>query len=160
MSERQTGILISMSSFGQHDSPAMSASISSKVALSKFHELLATELEAESPNTVTFAVHPGFIWTWIGTRDGEVNNTQMQHLAMQELFSMFGSMDPKTMKMQTPELCADKMVALAADLAYKVLTGRDINATLPLTSILEEAQEENKGRLGAERLHLVNITSL
>ena len=160
MIERQTGILIGTSSFGQLDSPAMSASISSKVALSKFHELLAIELEAESPNTITFAVHPGFIWTGIGTRDGEVNNTQMQHPAMQELFSMFGSMDPKTMKMQTPELCADTMVALAADLAYKVLTGRHINATQPLPSILEEAQKKNKGRLGAERLHLVNITSL
>ena len=160
MIERQTGLLISTSSFGQLDSPAMSAYICSKVAPSKFHELLAIELEAESPKTITSAVHPGFIWTGIGTREGEVNKTQMQHPAMQDTFSMFGSMDPKTMKMQTPELCADTMVTLAADPAYKVLTGRHINATQPLPSILEEAQKENKGRLGAERLHLIDITSL
>ncbi|KAK3652380.1 hypothetical protein LTR56_005090 [Elasticomyces elasticus] len=160
MVERQTGVLISTGSYGQLDSPAMSAYISSKIALSKFHELLATELEAESPNTSTFSVHPGFIWTGIGTRPDEVNNAQMKHPAMQSLFSMFGSMDPATMKMQTPQLCADTMVALAADPAYKILTGRHINSTQPLPSILDEAQKEGKGRLGSERLHLVNITSL
>ena len=144
MIERQTGILISTSSSGQLDSPAMSAYISSKVALSKFHELLFIELEAESPNTTTFAVHPGFIWTGIGTRDGEVNDAQMQHPAMQELFSMFGSMEPKTMKMQTPELCADTMVALAADPAYKVLTGRHINATQSLPSVLNGRRKRTK----------------
>lgn len=160
MVKRQTGVLISTSAFGALDQPAMSAYSSSKVALSKFHELLAKELEAEAPDVLSFAVHPGFIWTGIGTREGEMNKAQMQHPAMQKLLNMFSGVDMSGMKMQTPELCADTMVALASDPAYKALTGHHINATQSLVPVLEEVQKEGKGRLGSERLHLVNIPSL
>lgn len=160
MVKRQTGVMITTSAFGALDSPAMSAYATSKMAISKFHELLAKEMEAESPETVSFAVHPGFIWTGIGTREGEMNKEHMQHPTMQKLLSMFQGMDMKDMKMQTPQLCADTMVALAADPRYRILTGHHINATQSLSTVLEEAQKEGKGRLGAERVNKVNITSL
>ena len=160
MTKRQTGVLISTSALGTLDQPAMSAYASSKMALSKFHELLAKELEAESPNTRSYAVYPGFIWTGIGTREGEVNTEQMQHPAMQKLFGMFSGIDPSQMKMQTPELCADTMVALAADPVYAVLSGFHINAPQELPPLVEEAQKEGHGRLGAERLHSVKIAAM
>lgn len=74
----------------------MSTYICSEVAPSNLYKLLAIELEAESLNAATFAMHPGFTWSRMGTCDGEVDNTQMQHPAMQELFNMFGSMGPKS----------------------------------------------------------------
>ncbi|KAJ9635112.1 hypothetical protein H2199_008598 [Coniosporium tulheliwenetii] len=153
MTKRQTGVLISTSALGTLDQPAMSAYASSKMALSKFHELLAKKLEAESPNTRSYA-------TGIGTREGEVNTEQMQHPAMQKLFGMFSGIDPKEMKMQTPELCADTMVALAADPVYAVLSGFHINAPQELPPLVEEAQKEGHGRLGAERLHSVKIAAM
>ncbi len=160
MTKRQTGVVISTSALGTLDQPAMSAYASSKMALSKFHELLAKELEAESPNTRSYAVYPGFIWTGIGTREGEINTAQMQHPAMQKLFGMFTGVDPKDMKMQTPELCADTMVALAADPVYAVLSGFHINAPQELPPLVKEAQKEGNGRLGAERLHSVKIAAM
>ena len=160
MTKRQTGVLISTSALGTLNQPAMSAYASSKMALSKFHELLAKELEAESPNTRSYAVNPGFIWTGIGTREGEANMEQMQHPAVQKLFGIFNSIDPKDMKMQKPELCADTMVALAADPVYAVLSGLHINAPQELPPLVEEAQKEGHGRLGAERLHLVKIAAM
>jgi hypothetical protein len=75
---------------------------------------------------------------------------------MQKMMSSFTG----EFKMQTPELCADTMVALAADPVYKALTGHHLNASQPLPPVLEEAQKEGKGRLGAERLYLVNVATL
>ena len=160
MVERQTGVVMSTSALGTMDPPAMSAYASSKMALSKFHELLAKELEVESPSTRSFAVYPGFIWTGIGSRPNEINGTAMQHPAMQKLFSIVSSMDINAMKTQTPELCADTMVALAADPKYAILTGHHINAPQELPKVLEEAQKDGKGRIGAERLHVVKIGTL
>jgi NAD(P)-dependent dehydrogenase (short-subunit alcohol dehydrogenase family) len=160
MVKRQTGVVISTSALGTMDPPAMSAYASSKMALSKFHELLAKELEAESPRTRSFAVYPGFIWTGIGSRPHEINDDAMQHPAMQKLFSIVSGMDMSAMKTQTPQLCADTMVALAADPEYAILTGYHINAPQELPRVLEEAKKNRHGRIGAERLHVVKIATL
>lgn len=63
-------------------------------------------------------------------------------------------------KMQTAELTADTMVALAADPAYRPLTGRHLNAEQRLPRVLEEVQKKGQGRLGAEKLYLVNIATM
>ena len=79
---------------------------------------------------------------------------------MQKLFGMFSGIDPKEMEMQTPELCADTIVALAADQVYAVLSGFHINAPQELPPLVEEAWKEGHRRLGAERLHSVKIAAM
>lgn len=155
MIERNTGVLISTgSSVAALPLPVMTAYSSSKAAISKFHETLSKELE--DTNIVTFAVHPGMVKTQLGAADNAINKAYVQHPAMQKfLGTVHGNY-----KSQAPEVCADTMVALAADSRYKVLTGHHINSTQELPPVAEEAEKEEKGRLGKERLYLINVATL
>lgn len=66
MLKRKTGVIISTSSSSAAmAAPALAASSTSKVTLSKFHECLAKELDflEASQNIVTFAVNPGIVMT-------------------------------------------------------------------------------------------------
>lgn len=159
MTKRQTGVLISTGTLPSLDQPCISAYASSKTALSKFHELLTKEMEIESPNTRSYVVNPGFIWTGIGTREEEINAGQMQHPVMQKLFGMFSGMDPKEMKMQTPELCADTMVALAADPVYAALSGSHINAPEKLPALPNGTTPDGPERGDIEHVRPVEITA-
>ncbi|KAK4496162.1 hypothetical protein PRZ48_012142 [Zasmidium cellare] len=154
MLKRKTGVIISTSSSSAATAaPALSASSTSKATLSKFHECLARELDFldQSQNIVTFAVNPGVVMT-------EQLTSGFHHPLMQKLMSDGGFTGE--IKMQTPELCADTMVALAADSAYKPLTGRHLNAAQRLPRVLEEVQKKGQGRIGAENLYLVNIATM
>ncbi|KAF2166713.1 hypothetical protein M409DRAFT_22769 [Zasmidium cellare ATCC 36951] len=154
MLKRKTGVIISTSSsYAATAAPALSASSTSKATLSKFHECLARELDflEASQNIVTFAVNPGTVMT-------EQLQSGFHHPLMQKLMSDGGFTGE--FKMQTPELCADTMVALAADPAYKPLTGRHLNAAQRLPRVLEEVQKKGQGRVGAENLYLVNIATM
>ncbi|KAI5238866.1 NAD(P)-binding protein [Aureobasidium subglaciale] len=154
MLKRNTGVLLTTSSAAAAMSiPVMSAYSSSKAAITKFHESLSEELKGT--NVLSFSVHPGMVDTQIGAAENAINKDQMQNPFVQGLLSQMGNF-----KRQTPELCANTMVALSADSRYKVLTGRYINATQELGPVVEEAGKEGKGRLGSERLYLITIPTL
>lgn len=156
MLARKTGYLITTgSSVATLPLPVMTAYSSSKAAISKFHESLSKELDGTG--VTTFAVHPGQIKTELGAAQNAINKAHIQHPGMQ---AFMASVSGGNHKAQSAEVCADTMVALTADPAYKILTGHHINATQPLPPVLKEAQKEGKGRLGAERLYLVNIATL
>ena len=158
MEQRKTGVLISTSSsVATMDLPAMTAYASSKAAISKFHESLSKELD--DINILSFAVHPGMVKTELGAADSAINKSAIQDPAMQRFLATVRDPARQT-HMQTPELCADTMVALASDSRYAVLTGHHINATQDLNAVVEEAQKQGKGRIGEERLYLVNIGTL
>lgn len=156
MIERNTGVLLTTGSAAATLTlPVMTAYLSSKAAISKFHEGLSAELEGT--NIASFSVHPGYVKTELGAAENAINKEHMQHPAMQGLFQMMASGD---IKYQKPELCADTMVALAADPRYKVLTGRHINAIQELPPVAEEAEKEGMGRLGTDRLYLITVPTL
>ncbi|KAK6004269.1 hypothetical protein QM012_009119 [Aureobasidium pullulans] len=156
MIERKTGVLLTTgSAVATMTLPVMSAYASSKAAISKFHESLTDELK--DTGIVSFSVHPGMVKTELGAAENAINREHIQHPAMQSLLQMISSGD---VKRQEPELCADTMVALAADPRYKVLTGRHINATQELPPVAEEAEKEGKGRLGTDRLYLITVPTL
>ena len=155
MIKRNTGILMTTSSnVATLALPVMTAYASSKAAISKFHESLSLELDDTA--ILSFAVHPGVVKTQLSKADNAINKAQIQHPAMQRFLAAVSGGH----KAQTPEICADTMVALAADPHYKVLNGHHINAAQELPPLLEEAQKEGKGRLGKDRLYLVNIATL
>ncbi|KAI5210459.1 NAD(P)-binding protein [Aureobasidium subglaciale] len=154
MLKRNTGVLLTTgSAVATLSLPVMTAYSSSKAAISKFHEGLSEELK--DTNVLSFSVHPGMVDTQLGAAENAINKDQMQHPIMQGFLSQLGAF-----KRQTPDLCADTMVALAADPRYKVLTGRHINATQELGPVVEEAEKEGKGRLGSERLYLITVPTL
>jgi NAD(P)-dependent dehydrogenase (short-subunit alcohol dehydrogenase family) len=156
MLKRNTGVLLTTgSAVATMSLPVMTAYSSSKAAISKFHESLSVELE--DTNILSFAVHPGMVKTELGSAENAINKEHIQHPTMQGFLKMVSSSD---IKRQEPELCADTMVALAADPRYKVLTGRHINATQELPPVVEEAEKEGKGRLGSERLYLITVPTL
>ncbi|THW19597.1 NAD(P)-binding protein [Aureobasidium pullulans] len=156
MIERNTGVLLTTgSAVATLSLPVMTAYSSSKAAISKFHESLAQELK--ETNVLSFAVHPGMVKTELGAAENAINKAHISHPAMQSFLGMMSSAD---IKRQTPELCADTMVALAADPRYKVLTGRHINATQELLPVVEEAEKEGMGRLGKDRLYLITVPAL
>ncbi|THX17242.1 NAD(P)-binding protein [Aureobasidium pullulans] len=156
MIERNTGVLLTTgSAVATLSLPVMTAYSSSKAAISKFHESLAQELK--ETNVLSFAVHPGMVKTELGAAENAINKAHMSHPAMQSFLGMVSSAD---IKRQTPELCADTMVALAADSRYKVLTGRHINATQELPPVVAEAEKEGMGRLGKDRLYLITVPTL
>lgn len=155
MIERNTGVLITTgSAVASLPLPVMTAYSSSKAAISKFHESLSQELD--DTNILSFAVHPGMVKTQLGQAENALHMAHIQHPAMQKLLAIISG----TSEFQTPEVCADTMVALAADPRYKVLNGHHINATQELPPVVEEAEKEGKGRLGKARLYLINIATL
>jgi NAD(P)-dependent dehydrogenase (short-subunit alcohol dehydrogenase family) len=156
MLKRNTGVLLTTSSAAATMSlPVETAYSSSKAAISKFHESLSMELQ--ETDILSFAVHPGMVKTELGSAEDAINNEHIQHPAMQSFLKMVSSSNVRPWE---PELCADTMVALAADPRYKVLTGRHINATQKLPPVAEEAEKEGKGRLGSERLYLITVPTL
>jgi NAD(P)-dependent dehydrogenase (short-subunit alcohol dehydrogenase family) len=156
MLKRNTGVLLTTgSAVATMSLPVMTAYSSSKAAISKFHESLSVELQ--NTNILSFAVHPGMVKTELGAAENAINRAQIQHPAMQGFLKMASSSE---IKRQDPELCADTMVALAADPRYKVLTGHHINATQELPPVAQEAEKEGKGRLGSERLYLITVPAL
>jgi len=155
MTKRGSGIVMSTSSdVATLPLPVMTAYASSKAAISKFHESLSFELEGTG--VLSFAVHPGMVKTELGAPTNALNKNVIDHPKMKEFLGHIGS----ERKFQAPECCADLMVSLAADPRAAALTGHHINATQEITPCYEEAAKEGKGRIGAERLYLVNIASL
>lgn len=149
---RGSGVLISTSSqVATMALPVMTAYASSKAAISKFHESLVPELEGSG--ILSFAVNPGMVATELGKPEDAVNKEAISHPAMQ---AFMGSVrGPR--KLQKPESCADIMVTLAADERCKVLNGHHLNADQELEPVLLEAEKPDKGRLGKDRLYLVNV---
>lgn len=156
MLKRNTGTLITTSSSVVSMAlPVMTAYASSKAAISKFHESLAQELQGT--NILSFAVNPGMVKTQLGQNDSGVNQQAMDHPAMQQFMA---HIQEGTQKTHEPSLCADVMVALAADERYRVLTGCHLDATMEVGPVVREAEKEDKGRIGTERLYLVNVGTL
>jgi NAD(P)-dependent dehydrogenase (short-subunit alcohol dehydrogenase family) len=155
MIERGGGVVISTSSqVAAMDLPVMTAYASSKAAISKFHESLVPELEGTG--ILSFAVNPGMVATELGKAEGAINRAAIDHPAMQAFLGMVRG----DRKLQSPESCANLMLALAADERCKVLTGRHLNADQEFAQVLVEAEKVDRGRLGKERLYLVNIGEL
>ncbi|KAK4496165.1 hypothetical protein PRZ48_012145 [Zasmidium cellare] len=151
MRRRKAGVILNTTAAGVTlCAPALSAQCASKAALSKLTEVLAADMQfAGCPDILAFAVNPGTVKTE-GLEKG------ISHPVMQSMMSSL----PGEIKMKSSELCADVMVALAADPAYKVLNGLHLNASEPLPLVLEEAQKDGKGRIGAERLYTVKVDTL
>lgn len=156
MVQRKSGVVMSVSSsVATLDLPTMSAYSSSKAAISKFHDSIVPELE--DTGVLSFAVHPGIVESEIGVSEHAINRASMDHPAVQKFIAMITTGDQKR---QTAELSADTMVALVADERCKVLNGRHINADQNLEPVVVEAEKDGMGRIGKERLYLVNIGSL
>lgn len=152
MIKRKTGIVITVSSnVATMALPCMAAYTSSKAAISKFHESITPELEGTGVST--FAINPGMVKSELGAPDGALNKEAMQHPAMQAFMSHVQG----TAKYQEPELPAQFCVALAAEPRVKVLTGHHLNAEQDLEAVIKEAEKEEMGRVGKDRLYLVNI---
>lgn len=134
--------------------PAMTAYASSKAAISKFHESLVPELKGTG--ILSFAVHPGMVATNLGKSENAINMNGMEHPAVKGFMSTISP----DMKMQTAELSADVMVALAAEGRGRVLHGKHINADQDLEAVIVEAEKEGGGRVEKEKLYLVNIQAL
>lgn len=155
MMARKSGVVMSTSSsVATLPLPVMTAYSSSKAAISKFHETLAYELDGTG--VLSFAVHPGMVATELGKANDCINMDAMDHPAMQSFMTMVQG----DHKRQSPELCADLMVSLAADERAKALTGHHLNSDQEIGPVYEEAAKKGKGRIGEERLYFVNIETL
>ncbi|KXT14304.1 hypothetical protein AC579_8417 [Pseudocercospora musae] len=151
MVERKSGVIISVSSVvATWPSPIQTAYSSSKAAISKFHESLAAELEGTG--VLSFAMNPGLVESELGA-PGDAINRESKH----PMLAKFGQMMKAPRKKQTAQLPADVCVALVCDPRCKVLNGKHIEAAQDLSPVLEEAEKEGGGRIGKERLYLVNI---
>lgn len=155
MLERKTGYLITISSnVATLGLPAMAPYASSKAAISKYHESLGPELEGTG--VTSFAVHPGMVQTNLGGSDFAINKDSMEHPAVKAFMSGIGP----DIKYQSSDLAANVTVALTSDEKCKKMSGRHINVDQDLEPVVEEAQKEDLGKIGKERLYLVNIASL
>nr|POE62434.1 dehydrogenase/reductase sdr family member 7b [Quercus suber] len=155
MVERRSGVVMSTTSnVATLALPAMTAYASSKAALSKFHESLAVELQ--DTGVLTYAVHPGMVQTELGKADNAINTGAMDHPAMKGFLASISGGH----KSHSPDLCANLMVSLATDERAKALTGHHLNADQEIGPVYEEAAKEGKGRIGDDRLYLVNIAAL
>lgn len=155
MIERGGGVVISTSSqVASLRLPVMTAYASSKAAISKFHESIVPELK--DTGVLSFAVNPGVVATELGKAQDVINRDAIDHPAMQAFISMAHG-DRKT---QSPENCADLMVTLAADERCKVLNGHHLNGDQEFKPVLVEAEKADGGRVGKDRLYLVNIGEL
>lgn len=155
MIERGSGVVMTTSSqVATLALPVMTAYASSKAAISKFHESLMPELDGTG--VLSFAVNPGIVATELGKPADAINRSAIEHPAMQAFLGMASG--PR--KSHSPQCCADIMVALAADERCKVLHGHHLNADQELEPVLVEAEKSEKGRIGKERLYLVNIGEL
>lgn len=155
MVERGSGVVVSTSSqVASLALPVMTAYASSKAAISKFHESLVPELAGTG--VLSFAVNPGMVATELGKPEDAINKAAIDHPAMQAFLGM--ARGPR--KTHSPECCADLMVTLAADERCEVLTGHHLNADQEFEPVLLEAEKNEKGRLGKDRLYLVNIGEL
>lgn len=155
MVKRGSGVVMSTSSqVASLALPVMTAYASSKAAISKFHESLMPELHGTG--VLSFAVNPGIVATELGKAENVINRGAIEHPAMQAFIGMAGG--PR--KSHSPECCANIMVTLAADERCKVLHGHHLNADQELEPVLLEAEKPDKGRIGKERLYLVNLGEL
>jgi NAD(P)-dependent dehydrogenase (short-subunit alcohol dehydrogenase family) len=152
---RRGGVVITTSSqVASLALPVMTAYASSKAAISKFHENLVPELEGTG--VLSFAVNPGVVATELGKATDAINRSAIDHPAMQTFIKMAQG-DRKT---QSPESCANLMVTIAADKRCAVLTGHHLNGDQELEPVLAEAEKSELGRIGKDRLYLVNIGEL
>ena len=153
MLERKSGIVITVSSnVATMTIPCMTAYASSKAAISKFHESLAQELD--DTGVLSFAMNPGMVKSDLGTSTNAFNKSALEHPKIKAFMAMLQNQNHKY---QEPELPAQTAVALAAEPRCKILTSHHVNAEQNLEGVLEEAEKEGKGRIGKERLYLVNI---
>jgi short-subunit dehydrogenase len=156
MLKRKTGKLITVSSaVATMGLPAMSAYNSSKAAISKFHEGIQPELEGSG--IVTFALNPGMVESGLGAPGDAFNPASKDHPAV---VAFMDGIRKGGIQRQSLAVPSDTVVALAADDRFNVLSGRHVDAVQDLEPVVKEAEKEGKGRLGSERLYLVNIGSL
>ena len=155
MIERGSGVVMTTSSqVATMALPVMTAYASSKAAISKFHESIVPELAGTG--VLSFAINPGMVATELGKPEHAINKEAINHPAMQAFIGSVGG----ARKLQKPESCANTMLTLASDERCKVLNGRHLNADQVLEPVLLEAEKEGLGRVGKEKLYLVNIGEL
>ncbi|EMC95098.1 hypothetical protein BAUCODRAFT_35087 [Baudoinia panamericana UAMH 10762] len=156
MLKRNSGSIITVTSGVLSMSlPVMSAYSSSKAAITKFHQALGIELQGTGVTTVS--VNPGFIATELGKPEDAINRDAMDHPLTKAFMSSISNGSFKHTDIDVP---ANYMVALAADERCKVLQGMYVSATAPLEAILEEAEKEGKGRIGKEKMYVINMPEL
>jgi len=149
MIKRGSGILITTSSEVANSTvPYMSAYCASKAAITKAIHVLNLELEPKGIQS--YAVHPGSVKTSLG---GEEANNKTAMDAIPEM-QQFRDYIPQLL-IDSPELSADTMVALASDERAKVLSGRFVDSTQDLSEVLERVDE-----LKEKKLYEVHINKL
>ena len=155
MVERKTGTIITVSSTaGSQDIALVTAYATSKAAVIKFQQDLAAEVGRHG--ITTYSIHPGTVATDLGAIEGAINMESMQQEPeAQRQFQEF-----KDLKYQTPELMADSCVALCAEERFRVLSGRFVDCEQRLDRVLEEAEKEEKGRVGKENLYRLKLEEL
>lgn len=153
MIARKSGTIVTVSSnVATMALPCMAAYASSKAAISKFHESITPELQGTGVST--FAINPGMVNSELGTSSDGLNHSAMEHPAMKAFMAHVGD---SNIKRQAAELPAQFCVALAAEPRVKILTGHHLNAEQDLEAVIVEAEKEGMGKVGKDRLYLVNI---
>ncbi len=156
MQQRKKGKLITISSaVATMGLPAMSAYASSKAAISKFHESFQPEIAGSG--IVSYALNPGMVESELGAPPDAINKASMENQAVQAFMQ---GIRAGHIQRQALELPSDTVVALAADDEFNVLSGRHLDAVQDLEPVLKEAKKEGMGKIGSERLFLVNIGGL
>lgn len=143
------GILITTSSeVANSNVPYMSAYCASKAAITKAIHVLNIELQPKG--ILSYAVHPGSVKTSLGGGES-VNQAAIKAVpGMQQFWDYI----PQLL-VDSPELAAHTMVALAADDRAKVLSGRFVDSTQDLGEVLERVDE-----LKERNLYEVHINKL
>lgn len=156
MLERKTGgVLLTVSSaVATMNLPAMSAYNSSKAAISKFHEGITAELAGTG--ILSFAMNPGRVPSELGKADGAINPDATGHPVVRKFMEMAQGGGRR----QEPNLAADTVVALVAEQRCRILHGRHVDAVNDLEAVVQEAEKEGMGKVGAEDLYLVRIAAL
>ncbi|KAF7187512.1 Dehydrogenase/reductase SDR family member 7B [Pseudocercospora fuligena] len=156
MTARKSGIIINIgSTSGAYSIPWQTSYAVPKAALIKFNQNIAWELEPYG--ILTFCVHPGNVQTDLANKGFEAASIQFQEKQgfitpkVQELLTPYQNPD---LKMQTPELSANTIVALCADERCKILHGLYIDSEQNLDKVLEAAE---KGRVKDEKLYLLKV---
>ncbi|KAK3108004.1 hypothetical protein LTR53_017876 [Teratosphaeriaceae sp. CCFEE 6253] len=154
MLARKSGILITVSSgVAAMALPVMTAYASSKAAISKFHELLAVELQGSG--ILSFSTTPGLVATELGKPADALNKAAMEHPAMK---AFLGGLAGYTH--QTPDVLANVQVAMCADPRFAALDGKFVSADRDVEPVVLEAEREGKGRIGEENLYTIAINQL
>lgn len=143
MLERESGVIVNLvSNLGLRPSPYATAYASSKAALLRFTDSLASEVGERGIQV--FAISPGFVRT-------SLSETMLASPYRDSWLSPLPSDVDDSQRFLSPELAGRLVVRLATGQAG-ALSGRFLHASVDLDTLIDQANEINQGDLLALRL--------